>query len=408
MDRPQRCLLEATAASLRGERVLWQNLSPADWNELLRLAAAHKLLPLVAEAAYDCPAAKAWEGWPRVLRGVKATLLRQLTKQQELLRVYDGLCRAGTNPLVVKGSVCAALYPKPDLRQSGDEDLYAAEADFPGCCAALRELGYQPLGMADEAADFEIGWAKPGSPLRIELHRRLFAPDAAAVAELQHFFDDAFSDARLYPVEGGAAQLLSMAPQTHLLYLLLHAYKHFIHSGFGVRQVCDIGLWARRYAAELDWELLLRQLEEVRALPFAAAVFAILRQELGLALELPPCWEALQVDRIPLLEDLLEAGVYGNSSMSRRHSAPLTLEAVAAERRGKKRDGLLRRAFPRREALLRSYPELEQHPGQLPAVWAKRLLKYRRETKRQENNSLSESLRIAREREALLRKYGIL
>lgn len=40
------------------------------------------------------------------------------------------------------------------------------------------------------------------------------------------------------------------------------------------------------------------------------------------------------VDCMPLLVDLLEGGVYGGSTMERRHSANMTLEAA---RRGKRR-----------------------------------------------------------------------
>lgn len=40
----------------------------------------------------------------------------------------------------------------------------------------------------------------------------------------------------------------------HLIFLLLHAFKHFISSGVGVRQLCDIALWMRRFGAQIDWQ----------------------------------------------------------------------------------------------------------------------------------------------------------
>ena len=156
--------------------------------------------------------------------------------------------------------------------------------------------------------------------------------------------------------------LRSLPPQEHLLYLLLHAYKHFIYSGFGIRQICDVGLWARNYAARIDFVRLREQLERVYAAKFAAAV---------------------------------------------QHSASLTLRAVGAQRTGG-RGGLWRSVFPRAADLQRTYPALRAHPALLPYYWCKRLAAYRRETKETEDDSAAESVRLARERKKLLRRYGIL
>lgn len=106
-------------------------------------------------------------------------------------------------------------------------------------------------------------YTKDGSPLYIELHRHLFDSAEDAHDELKHFFAD------LNPVEIDG--FLAMPPHEHLLYLLLHAYKHFVRSGIGLRQFCDIGLWARAYHAEIDWQRLHEQCESVHAATFAAA-----------------------------------------------------------------------------------------------------------------------------------------
>jgi aspartate/methionine/tyrosine aminotransferase len=51
-----------------------------------------------------------------------------------------GILRAGgLEPVVMKGSRCAARYPAPELRTGGDIDLYVPEADFPRAEALLRE-----------------------------------------------------------------------------------------------------------------------------------------------------------------------------------------------------------------------------------------------------------------------------
>lgn len=57
-------------------------------------------------------------------------------------------------------------------------------------------------------------YTKGGSPLYIELHRRLFDSSEDAHDELNHFFTD------INPVEMDG--FLAMLPHEHLLYLLLH------------------------------------------------------------------------------------------------------------------------------------------------------------------------------------------
>lgn len=47
-------------------------------------------------------------------------------------------------------------------------------------------------------------------------------------------------------------------------------------------------------------------------------------------------WLEVSVDEAPLLCDLLAGGVFGKSNADRVHSSTITLNAVAADRRGEK------------------------------------------------------------------------
>ena len=398
----ERLLLEALRAAVHGVQVDWQAVSGEDWNALMELAAAHKALPLVVQAAYACPAAAQWDGFAQAKRLSRMQVAGQTLRTAEFRELWGFLERKGLRPLVVKGALCRALYPNGALRQSADEDLYIRPEDFARCCAALREFGMACPQDAQEETDFEIGWRKPGGTLYIELHRSLFEPGSDALGALPVLFDGALERAEPYEADG--MTLCSLLPQEHLLYLLLHAYKHFIYSGFGIRQICDAGLWAQSYAARIDFGQLREQLERVHAAKFAAAVLAVAEDELGIAI--PERWEK-DIDYGPMLDDVLRAGVYGSADRSRLHSASLTLRAVGARRTGG-RGGVWRSVFPRAADLRRTYPALKEHPALLPYYWCKRLAAYRRETKHTEDDSAAESLRLARERKKLLRRYGIL
>lgn len=404
LTHPQQMLLEAISANLRGERVRWGESNPSpDWETLLHLAQVQHVLPMVYEAVYDCPAAQGERGILPFKQGVIHQVMAQAMRTDAFLQLYGFLTEKGFHPLVVKGIVCRAMYPQGDYRISGDEDILIPESEWEDCNQALREYGMEPTD-SDDLSQHEIGWTK--KMLYVELHRHLFPPENGAYGDLNDFFARAHERAADYPVERGHT-VRSLCPHDHLLYLILHAYKHFIHSGFGIRQVCDIGLWAMRYGDKIDWNELYRQCSDARALSFAAAVLRLAQQYLALDIKLPQSWADIPADPDPMLLDLLSGGIYGAADMSRLHSASVTVNAVAADRQNT-RHSVWASVFPAKEKLVGQYPELRQHPGRLPLVWAKRLMKYAKETGSSDSNNTAESLRIAKERTELLRYYHVI
>ena len=246
--------------------------------------------------------------------------------------------------------------------------------------------------------------------LYIELHKRLFPPESDAYGDMNRFFEGVFRRAIPETIQGNT--VYTLAPGDHLLYLICHAFKHFLHSGFGIRQVCDIVLYANAYGSEIDWMVVLDRCRELNADKFAAALFRIGSNYLVFDMEkagYPDAWRQIQVDEIPMLEDLLSAGVYGGADMSRRHSSSITLDAVAAQKQGRKaKHAALTSAFPPASRLSGRYPYLKKAPWLLPAAWASRLLHYFKETRSTDNNNASASMRIGSERIELMKEYGIL
>lgn len=381
-------------------------LQTHEWSKFFELSQQQKLLPLVIDALRGCESAEAWDGFAAAKRVAKLQVVAQALRTEDFLRIYEQLCAGGVTPLVVKGILCRMTYPKGDLRPSADEDVFVGEAQFERSCEILRAAGMQRADDADEATDDVVSWRAADGNLCIELHRSLFPTHSAVFSSLEHFFVGAFVHPKEYEVQDGRV-VLSLNAHDHLLYLILHAFKHFIYSGFGLRQVCDIGLWAQRYADEIDWALLLRQTECVRADVFTASVFQIATAYLGLELPNAPTLADDEINCEAMLSDILCAGVYGTADKSRRHSASLTFRAVERGKRGRLR-GLLAAAFPSRRALQRTYPELEKRPFLLPVVWCKRLAKYRAEVRQQADSSTSETIQIAESRTAMLHYYKIL
>lgn len=371
-----------------------------DWPAIFTLANQQKLLPILFETVRKMPAAEENAALFAVTKQqVIGQVLNQTVRSAEFAALYRKLRTAGLHPVVVKGQLCSRLYPLKDHRISADDDLYIPDAEFMACHEQLLANGLATDTPADElpTAD-EVSYTKNGSPLYIELHRHLFDSSEDTHDELNHFF------ANLKPVETDG--FLAMPPHEHLLYLILHAYKHFVRSGIGLRQFCDIGLWARAYHAEIDWQRLHEQCESVHAATFAAAAFRIARAYLGIDFDLPTPWDA-SIDVEPLLHDTLCGGVYGSNDLTRLHSSTVTLNAVKASRTGEK-SSVLRTVFPKREYLERRYPYLKKRPYLLPVAWAQRLAHYASEKQSGAGNSASGSIKLAKERIELMKRYDIM
>lgn len=410
MERIHRRLLEALGAFLHWERVTWEDMTSAEWDALLNLAREHHVMPMVLEAVQHCSAFQTAdpEQIGQMRRQVRQIAARQLAATEAFLQVYPALRQAGAHPLVVKGIICRSLYPVPELRRSGDEDVLIDPKEYWLCKMALAEQGLVPEAAADDA--YEVPFRDPDGALMIELHRSLFPADSQAYGHLNNFFSDAPARAVEVTVQGQS--IWTLCPTDHILYLVCHAFKHFLHGGFGIRQVCDMALYANRYGSAIDWEQVLTACRSIRAEKFAAALFAIGREHLTFdpaSAGYPPCWQEIPVDPQPLLEELLLSGIYGQTDPARLRSGNMILNEVAAQKQGKRaRNGLAASLFPPARSLQGRYPFLRKHPWMVSVAWAHRFAQYATRSRRTDSSHATDVLRQGNHRLDLLRLYGII
>lgn len=379
---------------------------PADWQALFVLATQQMALPMVYGTTRALPGFQAQpeEFRQEVRRQTMGQTAAQIRRTQAFAAVYQELLIQGIRPVVVKGLVCRELYPTPEQRISGDEDLLLDPESFCCCVELLKQRGME-LVSGGEMPEGDAALLDRKTGLYLELHPDRTTKQDVGNGGLERFFERAAD--RAIPLQCAGITVYTLPHTQHMLYLILHAFKHFLHSGFGVRQLCDMVQYANRYGKCIDWAEVARCCAQCRAQKFAAALLALGEQWLGLEPDRAGHPErALQCekDAADLLQDLLESGAYGDSSMSRRHSGTLTLETVRNEKRG-----LMRTLFPPISAMRRKYPWLEQRPYLLWAAWGLRGAGYLREIRgKGKENGIGESLTIARQREKLLKKYGVL
>ena len=404
MKDEERQLLYCLTAYRLGQKTAQQvdNFCAMRWTRLYRLAAVHKLGAVVYETLRELPGF-CGDQMQLAAQWRKETMMQaasQCAKTQRLLRLTEALQFAGIRYAVVKGALCRELYTQPDLRLSGDEDLFIAPEDYSECSVVLVQDGMNRVAEKDGPVTH---WLDRQTGLHIELHTEYFASKRASDRLLNDCFSQQLSRTLLAPVSGGIVRTLE--PTYHFLFLVCHAIKHFISGGFGIRTLCDIVTFAERFHGQIDRQAVNTWLEKVGGRIFLDQVLSIGQEYLSVNLADWPL--SKPADPAAMLEDILEAGVYGQSSMSRLHSGALVLRAAEE---GKTHTNLIRAAFPPKDELVSRYPILKKKPALLPFVWLCRLSNYGLELIKspKNDNSLRDSIALGKRRTEMMIQYGII
>ncbi len=400
MDKAEALLLQALGCAVRGEEcTITEKPEQETLRRLFRLARQQSVLPLVIQAVgsslSEDPLFSVFRSKARSLT------IHQAQRTGDFLLLMMQLQSLGLRPAVLKGAVCRSLYPEPEQRGSLDEDLLIPPEDFPRYHEALLSCGlYRKDPDLPLKGEYEVTYLDPERDIYLELHLHPFSAEEDACRDCSRPFEDALS--RIVPFRLYGQTFYTLTPTDHLLYLICHAYKHILFGGVGIRQICDICLFARQYEASLDWAGLRASCEDLGILTLASAFFRVGQRHLGI-----PCPSAFsdpEVDELPLLADCLSGGTFGVDDPDRLHSSRITLDAVAAGKQGRAQRGIWKSIFPGKDYLQKNYPYAHRHRILIPAAWAQRLWHYAAHRRL----SAAKSLQYGRERVQLLRQYKII
>ncbi len=378
--------------------------------ELYQMAGIHKMTAAVYEQIRGEALLQQPE-YTNLARSFKGYTMREVMMQMQradgFLRIYEKMCAQGVRPLVVKGIICRNLYEKSDYRVSGDEDILVRKEDFAVCDAILVAEGFQREEPDTEHLPQEIPYINPQNGVYIEMHFDLFAEESGAYGHLNKEFEDAYATCIAEDIQGRTVWTLH--PTLHLFYLICHSLKHFLHGGFGIRQVCDMVMMAEHYGEQIDWDYIYGRLQELRMEVFWNGLVEIGRGYLGFSYEkahYPVSLQKMHVNCDHLLLDLLDSGIYGDSTAERKHSSNITLAAAES---GKKDTVASMKAslFPGKDYMKRGYPWLERYPWLLPVAWGMRIVGYLK-NKRKNSKEEPSGVEIGMNRVELLREYDII
>ena len=183
------------------------------------------------------------------------------TQQKEAVKMAGLFQNNGIRTYVLKGSVVAECYPKPSHRPSVDMDCYLLpeKSDFDAWNLGndlIKEAGFEVNLEHYKNSTFYL------PELTVENHQFLTPFRGNKRMErlerkLQTMLhedkgEDRFEDTWLYrpPVMVTA------------IFLIEHAYTHFLHEGLTWRHVLDWMMFSKKYKDEIDWTQLETWIDE--------------------------------------------------------------------------------------------------------------------------------------------------
>ena len=387
-DKIDCIFLQAVANGLERRRIEDPGLSTEEWKELMRRSVKQSLLPVVFEAVYPCLPEE-------VERDYRAASLewisRQVRRTEDFLQLYRQLSACGIEPLVFKGIVCRDAYTLPDWRVSSDEDVYIPHEKYAEFHKKMLLLGFRGTDPNFHSEHETLYVCKD---LRIEGHWEFFPRENDFWNRVNALTADFAGRAEYLEIEG--TKLLTLEPTDHMIFLILHAMKHFILSGVGIRQICDIVHWDRKY--RINWERIRQIMSDLGGARFTAALLDAGHRLFGMPI--PEGW--IPADSTNLIRDALEGGVFGHSTEDRLHSSSIT-SSYGSGLNGA--SNFLSTVFPPREVMEINYPWVSRSRMFLPLGWTVRLLQYA--GKIGDRVSPIRSIQIGKKRMKLIDEYEI-
>lgn len=223
------------------------------WGQVYKDAIAQAQIGLVGDLMTTVPEISdsiPKEGLMRVYKLVQSTVRLHLKLNNTLILLVTTLRANGIEPVLLKGQGLARCYPTPELRQSGDIDLYVGVDQYEKTYDILKEI-------VTEIDDKSTLWnwmhfdAKVG-PVMIEVHQRADYMYSRKEDKLyREYMQDGLSN-DLRAVSFGDTDVMTPNDNFNAFYIFYHLWRHFTGSGVGLRQFCDWACFLHTYGKSLD------------------------------------------------------------------------------------------------------------------------------------------------------------
>lgn len=383
---------------------------PVEWDKIMSHARKHNMQGIVFEMAVQYMDFKKLKKYDSYFWETARIIAGQVFRTREFLELYSKFAENNIFPIVLKGIVCRKLYGEfRDRRPSGDEDILICKEEFEKTKQILEANNYKmaECELTKEKINTiqEVSFYNKQTGSHIEVHLNVMGTNNLLNKKMSNCFRNVFDTYILMEEQG--VEFRTLNHTDHVLYLIMHAFKHFIYTGFGIRQVIDILLYIEKYGDCCDWDYIKKTVTEIHAEYFVSDLIHIGNKYLGFSLKMwkeEKCTEAL-------FEDIISNGIFGEKSPAKSMSALVISSAVDDFEKKKKSSTfkwILRSIFPGKEWLAVNVPEARKKPWGILGAYFKRWKKAFTFFYGERVSLVGESMRISGKRVALIRKYEII
>ena len=261
MTQSQHFLLTLVRMALWGNVGSLPETAP-DWEEVLSLAHKQTLIGLVAEAVPMLP--DHLKPAPQLSMKLHATAMRivrsHVLLDRKVAEITTRMSANGIDSVILKGQGTALNYPNPQSRQCGDIDLYVGEKNFGRCLEILLPDSGRTEADFKHIKHFNIN----EDGVEIEVHRVAeMLPSVKTDKFFQDWTKDCLETSRLRKVCIGGSTVNLPPAEFDAVYIMYHAWHHFMSGGVGLRQFCDWMMHLHKFHDELCVETLYEKLNEL-------------------------------------------------------------------------------------------------------------------------------------------------
>ena len=400
--------LSLLKSSLKNEKYDGEKIDFEDLVYIYKMSEIHHVVPMIYNAAYNEDFFKECDANFQAMFKSSAFryIFSQIQRTNHFLEVYKKLSEKNIKILVFKGIIFRNMYNNPDDRISSDEDILIKKEDYEKVKEFFLSEGFEFIDKGEECAYFS-----KSTGLCIEVSTSLFSHESKAYGHLNKLFEDVFEKSIKINID--KIDILTLSHEQHLIYIVFHNMKHFLTGGFGIRQVADFSKYIETYGEYINWEKFWSDLKDLNYDTFALNLIEISLKYLGFnndKITYPDnitSFDELKnsqkyyINSESLINDILDAGVFGASTMDRKHTALMTLDAVE----DKKNSNRLKAVFPNVNYLKDNYTYLQKYPILLPVAWGQRILSY---LKKNKTSSYINTMELGKQRIELLKEYKII
>lgn len=209
---------------------IFSGLSGEDWEQIYTLARRQTVCGICYDAYCKLPdrllpAGSLLPRWVARVNAIETSSRRMSEAVAALVKTLGAL---GLHPVVQKGLSVARFYINPELRESGDIDLWFPGDELEKAIAFARKTDRKLKSHPDGSLSFIYrGFV-------VEIHRQLINISTPGAARRLRAFIS-----RQSPVCATGDGIPSPAPLFELLLVNVHIMRHAFGTGIGLRQICD-------------------------------------------------------------------------------------------------------------------------------------------------------------------------